>query len=211
MDIKYTNYPPYEVISTPWLSYEDIQKLKGIEEMVEIYYNSGQFSATIAYIMRFFVSPFACFEYLAKYFENNGLTDIGHSRIKRYEILLDAMSSMNKSSNIDIATLKETMCYDLFLRENLKNRPEFLPDNTKHKKRIHSLYLDEERIRNILPNYSSYTTKQIERMTTTEHFTVDMSTLISTGSIIYKDNYVLFDYLHMDKVTNSANAITVQC
>ena len=211
MNIQYTNYPPYEVISTPWLSYEDIQKLKCVEEMVETYYNSGQFSATITYIMRFFKSPFACFEYLGEYFMNNGLTDIGHSRIRRYEILLEAMSTIPASSGINIDIIKETMCYDLFLRENLKNRPDFLPDNTEYKKRIHSLYLDEERIRNILPNYSSYTTKQIERMTTTEHFTVDMSVLISTGDVICKDNYVLFDYMLIDKVTGSAGTITVQC
>lgn len=224
MNIKYTNYPPYEVISTPWLSYEDIQRLKGIEEMVEIYYNSGQFSATIAYIMRFFENPFACFDYLAKYFKDKCLTDIGHSRIKRYEILLDAMTALkciaNKSSDtgfasnetfeINIDLLKETLCYDLYLRENLKNRPEFLPDNGEYKKRIHSLYLDEEQIRNILPNYSSYTTKQIERMTATEHFTIDMAVLISKGDVVYKDNYVLFDYLNINKVTNSAQTMTIE-
>lgn len=220
MDIKYTNYPPYEVISTPWLSYEEIQKLKGIEEMVEMYYNSGQFGATIAYIMRFFENPFACFDYLASYYENMGLTDIGHSRIKRYEILLDAMeafsivvsdkgNSNDNTLDFNINLLKETLCYDLYLRENLKNRPEFLPDNTEYKKGIHSLYLDEERIRNILPNYSSYTTKQIERMTATEHFTIDMSALITKGEVVYKENYVLFDYLSINKVTNSAHAITI--
>ena len=230
MNIQYTNYPPYEVISTPWLSYDDIQRLKGVEEMVETYYNSGQFSSTLAYIIRFFKSPFACFEYLAKYFTDKGIMDIGHSRIKRYEILLDAMTSMitakdslndftatsikefaNASLTVNIDIIKETMCYDLYLRENLKNRPDFLPDNSEYKKRIHSLYLDEERIRNILPNYSSYTTKQIERMTNTEHFTVDIAALLSTGNIIFKDNYVLFDYLYTDKVTDSAATITVQC
>ena len=90
-------------------SYEDIQKLKCVEEMVETYYNSGQFSATISYIMRFFKSPFACFEYLGEYFTNNGLTDIGHSRIRRYEILLEAMTSMPASSGINIDIIRVTI------------------------------------------------------------------------------------------------------
>ncbi|MBQ3061837.1 MAG: B12-binding domain-containing radical SAM protein [Lachnospiraceae bacterium] len=210
MNIQYTNYPPYEVISTPWISYEDIQKLKGIEEMVEMYYNSGQFNATIAYIIRYFDNPFAFYGFLANYFANNDLTDIGHSRIKRYSILLDAITSLDKSLGIDIDLLKETLCYDLYLRENLKSRPEFLPDNIHYKKKIHSLYLDEERIRKILPDYSSYTTKQIERLTTIQHFSIDMSALISSGDVVYKENYVLFDYLIINKVTHSAKTITVQ-
>ena len=39
--------PPYEVLRTNWLSYEEVIRLKGVEEMVEVYYNSGQFRRTL--------------------------------------------------------------------------------------------------------------------------------------------------------------------
>lgn len=209
MNILYTNYPPYEVISTPWLSYEDILKLKGIEEMVELYYNSSQFNATISLISHLFDTPFAMYEYLSNYYEKQGLMDIGHSRLKRYEVLLDAIKVLDNITKEDIFLLRETLCYDLYLRENLKNRPAFLNDETEYKKRIHSLYLDEERIRSVLPSYKDYTTKQIERMTNTEHFALNINHLIKTGEIILKDNYVLFDYLCIDPVHNCVRTIDV--
>ena len=209
MNIRYTNYPPYEVISTPWLSYEDIQKLKGIEEMVETYYNSSQFNASISLISHLFDTPFAMYEYLSNYYESQGLMDIGHSRIKRYEVLLDAIKALDNVTEKDIFLLRETLCYDLYLRENLKNRPTFLNDETEYKKRIHSLYLDEERIRNVLPSYKEYTTKQIERMTNTKHFSLDINHLLETGEITLKDNYVLFDYLSIDPVHNCVRTIDV--
>lgn len=209
MNIRYTNYPPYEVISTPWLSYEDIQKLKGIEEMVETYYNSSQFNASISLISHLFDTPFAMYEYLSNYYESQGLMDIGHSRIKRYEVLLDAIKALDNVTEKDIFLLRETLCYDLYLRENLKNRPTFLNDETEYKKRIHSLYLDEERIRNVLPSYKEYTTKQIERMTNTKHFSLEINHLLETGEITLKDNYVLFDYLSIDPVHNCVRTIDV--
>ncbi len=202
-DIKYLSYPPYEVISTPWLSYDDILKLKGIEEAVEIYYNSRQFIATLAYLRRFFTTPFDMFEHIANYYESKKLTDIGHSRIKRYEILLD----MFCKDYVDKSILKQTISYDLYHRENLKNRPEFLPNIDEHKKLIHSLYLDEVKIRNLLPEYEMYTTKQIEKMTNTLPFSINIGMLIKTGKIIPEENYILFDYLNKDKLNGNASII----
>ena len=40
--LVYSRRPPYEVLSTRWLCYEELLELKGVEEMVEIHYNSRQ-------------------------------------------------------------------------------------------------------------------------------------------------------------------------
>ena len=45
-------HPPYEVLYTKWISYEDVLRLKGIEEMVEVYYNSRQFTNTMEELER---------------------------------------------------------------------------------------------------------------------------------------------------------------
>ena len=47
--LVYSSHPPYEVLYTKWLSYDEILKLKKIEQVVEIYYNSRQFTNTISY------------------------------------------------------------------------------------------------------------------------------------------------------------------
>ena len=53
------------MLCTRWLSYEDLRRLKAIEEMVEVYYNSGQFSHTMAFLEGAFSGPFAMYEALA--------------------------------------------------------------------------------------------------------------------------------------------------
>ena len=56
--LVYKGMPPYEVLYTKWLPYEDTLRLKGIEEMVETYYNSRQFCYTLPYLIRHFKRPF---------------------------------------------------------------------------------------------------------------------------------------------------------
>ncbi len=86
-DLKYRGIPPYEVLSTKWLPYSDVIRLKGVEDMVEVYYNSGQFPATMKLLEKKFARPSEIFTSLAEYYEKNGLTGISHSRLARYEIL----------------------------------------------------------------------------------------------------------------------------
>ena len=80
---------PYEVLCSNWLSFGEICKLKRIEEMVELYYNSNQFTHTLPALEKLFPSPFAMFEKLAEYYEENGYFVNSPSRAYRYGILLD--------------------------------------------------------------------------------------------------------------------------
>ena len=121
--IVYSPHPPYEVLYTKWLSYGDVIRLKGIEEMVEVYYNSGQFPASVAGLARCFQRPFRFYERLAQYYDKNGLSGISHSRIRRYEILRDfACQETDMAEDV----LSQLLTYDCYLRENVKNRPSFL-------------------------------------------------------------------------------------
>ena len=80
----YQARPPYEVLATKWLTFGDIVHLKRVEEMVEIYYNSGQFRYTMEYLGQKFPTAFVMYEALAGYYEENGLFGMQHSRIERY-------------------------------------------------------------------------------------------------------------------------------
>ena len=70
--IVYESNPPYEVLSTNWISYEDVIGLKRVEEMLELYHNSGQFVNTIAFLEKRFETPFALYEALADFYEKRG-------------------------------------------------------------------------------------------------------------------------------------------
>ena len=78
---------PYEVLYTKWLPYEDVLRLKLVEEMVEVYYNSNQFGKTLLAIEKLFDNPFALYEALGVFYDKKGYMNISHTRIRRYEIL----------------------------------------------------------------------------------------------------------------------------
>lgn len=201
-DIVYSSYPPYEVLSTPWLPYSDVLRLKGVEEMVEVYYNSGQFVTTVKYMEKFFDTPFDMFEYLAEYYEENGLYDCGHSRIARYNILIDALGDR-------MELLPEIMTYDLYLRENMKTRPSFAVNLEEEYNRISAIYTDEQNIRELLPEYDEYTTKQMQRMTHVDRFSFDILEFARSGKINRQETYLLFDYKKVNPVDKAARVIKV--
>lgn len=117
---------PYEVLSTRWLSYDGILKLKKVESAVEVYYNSGQFRNTMAYLEAFFPDAFSMYEAIGRYYQEQELDKISHSRLRRYDILLEFMRERMKEQ--ELTAMKEAMLLDLYLRENLKSRPGWAPD-----------------------------------------------------------------------------------
>ena len=126
---------PYEVLSTRWISYEEILKLKTVESMVEVYYNSGQFQYTLNWLMGFWEDAFSFYEDLGRFYERKGYEELSHSRIRRYEILLEFL---HEKPEISVAEAAGRMVYDLYLRENLKKRPLFAADQKPYEKAVWS-------------------------------------------------------------------------
>lgn len=124
-EILYKEKEPYEVLSTAWLSYEDILKLKMVESMVGVYYNSGQFRKTLSWIETYYQEMFSFYESLGAYYEEKGYEEISHSRLRRYEILLEFLK---ERTQLPVNTASQHMVYDLYLREKLKKRPVFAMD-----------------------------------------------------------------------------------
>lgn len=130
-DVIYKSEPPYEVMSTKWLSYDDILKLKNIEEMLEVYYNSGQFAVSISLLETLFDNAFDMFDELGKYYECKCLFYVNHSRISRYEILLDYVRGLSFATKEFTERFKEALTFDLYSRENMKSRPSWAADYKK--------------------------------------------------------------------------------
>lgn len=139
-ELLYEEKPPYEVLSTHWLSYEEIRRLKEVEDMVEVYYNSGQFSHTLRRLVLEFKDPFVMFEQLATYYKTQGLKGKNHSRMARYEILYHFMEQKADSlTNNTFASLADALVCDCYLRENCKSRPIFALDQKPYKEKIRGL------------------------------------------------------------------------
>lgn len=132
-EIVYKTREPYEVLSTKWLDYDHVLKLKSVENMVEVYYNSGQFQNTLEYLEGFFPDAFSIYEGLGRFYMEKGYGDVSHTRMRRYEILLEFLENVPE---ISMDKVKDQMVYDLYLRENLKSRPGFAKDQKPFERQI---------------------------------------------------------------------------
>lgn len=131
--IVYKTQEPYEVLSTKWLDYDHVLKLKIVENMVEVYYNSGQFQNTLEYLEKFFPDAFSIYERLGSFYMEKGYGDVSHTRMRRYEILLEFLEDVPE---ISMDQVKDQMVYDLYLRENLKSRPGFARDQKPFERQV---------------------------------------------------------------------------
>ena len=120
-------------MKTRWLSYGDIIRLKSVEEMVEIYYNSGQFSHTVKAVVREFSDAFTFYEALGAFYEEKDYDTLSHSRIRRYEILLEFLEERGTDS---LEFYKALMIFDLYARENMKTRPSWAAKRDPYKEKI---------------------------------------------------------------------------
>lgn len=199
--IVYKSKPPYEVLYTKWLSYEDVLILKLIEEMVEVYYNSGQFSYTLRYLEKEYDSPFQLFLELGKYYETHELHMMSHSRITRYEILLGFIRSKGFQNE---KVYQELLTFDLYLRENVKNRPEFAGTYSVSKEELNDFYEIESEQHQFLRGYEQYDKRQLRKMTHVEKFQYDV-----LRDCTEKEIRILFDYENRSKLNHQAQIFEI--
>ncbi len=199
--LVYKSRPPYEVLYTNWLSYEKVLTLKMVEEMVEVYYNSGQFTYTLHRLEQEFDSPFELYLALGKYYENHELHLMSHARITRYEILLDFIRSLEK---LDEDLYKELLTFDLYLRENVKNRPDFAGEYQVEKQELNDFYETEAQDHQYLNGYEGYDKRQLRKMTHMERFHFDVLGDCEAGEFL-----VLFDYQNRSRLTHQASTFVI--
>lgn len=210
--ICYTDKAPYEVLFTKWLSFEEVLRLKGIEEMVEIYYNSNQFVYTLQFLVQAFDTPFQMYEELADFYERKGYFVNSPARSYRYQVLLDFTREYDGKYE---AVYRELLTFDMYLRENLKSRPEFARDLAEYKEAIRGFYKEEEEQRVYLPDYTTYDSKQLARMSHLEPFFFPVwempkrvVTNVSDG--METPYFVLFDYRERNPLTGEARNLQVK-
>ncbi len=202
--IAYLEKPPYEVLFTKWLRYEEVIRLKQVEEMVEIYYNSGQFTHILTVLLKEFDTPFAMYEKLAAFYEEKGYFTKTPSRMYRYDVLLEFI--VTRVSEEKIQLYKELLIFDIYLRENVKSRPEFASFLAIDKENIRKFYEKEVENSVFLPDYEEFDAKQMARMTHLERFTypvwnTDYEEIVAP---LTKEKYVLFDYKERNPISYEA-------
>lgn len=192
--LLYKDTPPYEVLSTKWLSYDDILVLKGVEEMTEVYYNSGQFKTSLDFLETGGGSFFSLYRKIAEFYEREGLDSVQHARAARYKILLDFTKEEYPDKTEE---MRERLIFDYYLRENAKSRPVFAGEPKADSRWVHDFYAKEAENPQYLKEYEGFDRNQLRRMTHLEYFPL-------------RDSYVLFDYRKRDKLSNDGTAIFIE-
>lgn len=238
--IGYRKTPPYEVLYTKWLSYDDVIRLKQIEEMVELFYNSGQFAYTIAFLEKIVGDAFLLYEKLALFYEKKGYLTASSKRIVHYEHLLEFFKSLKEEGNLNatgeanlakegdvsimIEICRELLLLDTYLRENMKTPPSFAKERDVYREYLRTFYQKEEQTREYLPEYEGFDSKQLAKMTHVEFFSypvwkkdADWSAVMQTGNAVglsdfgpTKEQPVLFDYRNRDPITKGCRIVLLQ-
>lgn len=177
--------PPYEVLYTKWLTYDDILNLKRIEEVLELYYNSSQYRHTIDFLETRFARPFELYEALAEYFRLHGYSDTSKRRLDYYEILLSFACEYDSDNT---SLYKELLTFDCYLRENIKSRPSFAKKDEIAHDEFDRIYREAWNT-GLFESYKDTPLRTIEHMTHLEFFALP------------EPHYTVFDYSHKDPIT----------
>ncbi|MVO73136.1 DUF4080 domain-containing protein [Paeniclostridium sordellii] len=211
-EFRYKDYPPYEVLYNKYISYDQILKLKDIEEILERYFNSKNFVLSMRYIIHNFYkqSPFKFFEDFATYFNDNGYFNMSQGKNQLYKILLDFYL---EKININSDLFKEIIKYDYISLGKTSNVPAFLEkvDIEDFKNRCHLFLQNEENILKYIPRFESTPAKQIIKYVHFEVFKYDILKLkddIKT-KLEPKESIVLFVY-DDKKVFEKSKSYTVE-
>ena len=146
IEYKFLDTPPYEVLTTPWLSYSDILFLKDLEKLLDIYYNSGNFPKTIEFLFRLkeasnlSASPnskdfsfFGFFSELTRNFRQKGIFENACRETEYFAFLIDFLSSTVATEIHETACaffdensckiLRDTLRFDFISAQKTSNFP----------------------------------------------------------------------------------------
>lgn len=122
-EIEYNSFNPYEVLKTKWVSFAELNKLKEIEQLLELYYNSGRFKHSLGYLFcTHYASYFSFYEAFAGHWKAKGLFKAAQSTKEQYNILY----RFAESTGIMTTALNELIKLDWLLYFNNGSIPEML-------------------------------------------------------------------------------------
>jgi len=194
----YSDYAPYDILENDYLSYGELLRLKGIEEMVEIYWNSRVFNTAMEVLLHnFYSNTLSFFEDLWRYWEKKGHQHTSHNKNRLYEILIEFYISKEFPL---IDAFKEVLKLDYYKNTKTSSLPAFFikSDEADLKNKSHEFLQKQENIESYIPKYVGQPAKQIIKKVHFQQFQYDVIEIEQSPEIFNclepKRITVLFDY-----------------
>ncbi|WP_069650930.1 B12-binding domain-containing radical SAM protein [Caloranaerobacter ferrireducens] len=201
---KFLDKPPYEVLKNNYITYEEMLKLKSIEDLLEKYSNSRSFENSLNYVIKnYYETPFDFFEDFSSYWEQHRLDSISHSKASLYKIFYNYYFD-RINSNIEV--FRELLKYDFLLNNKTSNLPEFMKSSKKIDDRniVHKFLQNESYVNKYMKEFTDIPAKKIINKVHFEVFILDILDFIKNDfdvdKILYKESIVLFKYNEDKKV-----------
>ncbi len=209
--IVYREIAPYEVLYTDAMTYYELRSLKQIEELLELYYNSGLFTQSIEYLIQCFPTPFEFFEDFIGFYESKGYYDLKHTKLKWFEILFEYCEGCDRSIDINLDFVKALLIHDLCSKEKPKKWPYFVTRPEGTPKELKAFYKEEGHKETFFKRYPDKNSRQIQRMTHMESYPYDIIKWIEDGKIckVSSPSYYYYDYRNKHEMTGTCQLVKV--
>ncbi|MCY6959031.1 B12-binding domain-containing radical SAM protein [Clostridium brassicae] len=184
--MKYSPYPPYEILKTNKISYLELIELKKVEAVVDKYYNSGKFSTILKYFIPKFSTPFDFYYSLGMFFQEKGYFDRNISASDYYNVFLEFNCEKLKENNF---ILRELIKYDYLMFNKKRGIPSFLKDQIS--KAEIKLIKDKILQRGFNFEKNGY---HIEK------FNIDVLNFINNSNILKKETYLVYNHNDFQKI-----------
>lgn len=183
--MEFSPYPPYEILKTNKISYEELIKLKKVEEMVDKYYNSKKFKNIINYFEKRFQTPFEFYYKMGLFFEEKGYFNKNIGNIEYYKVFLDFNREILKDDN---KFVNEIVKFDYLLYNKKRGLPNFIKSGISKE--------EDKLLKDKLRGKYSFKEYYIEK------FTINLEKYILNGEILEEDTFYVFDnsgnYIHVE-------------
>ncbi|MBT2683626.1 B12-binding domain-containing radical SAM protein [Bacillus sp. ISL-37] len=190
-DYVYMDHSPYEILGNNVLDFNDIIKIKQVEDVLEKYWNDHRMDLTVEYLVtKVFPSPFDFFQEFGSYWETRGWSRIGH----QLEDLFKRLFNFLQEKGVDnLEAIESLMKYDYLA--SMKHKPrkpwwELSLDKQERSELYRGIIHKPDALGH---QYSelNISEKELYKHTLLEDITIDLEKFMEDGEIEYSPSYML--------------------
>lgn len=197
-DLRYMNEPPYEILATKYMPYNDMQLLKRLENVFDQTGNTDYFDYTLKALLRESgKDAFSFYANLTEWWVAKGHYPQSHNAKGTAKLLFDYIIETFCDEQQEL--LIEVLRYDVFTKI-----PGWQPSWLKwHNEEIFTLvsafWRDEDRVRKIIPDYKFASWRSIHKNYPIERFCRN-----------WEDGTVVECYVMVDWSTSEGNVLQIK-